>query len=93
MPDFVSKTRVERLLRGILADVSELGSISLEEVRHKIWAYAACRSAIKFGDPLTHFEMEKLLEDASIEYSSTCPHGRPVVYDITLDELLEKYER
>lgn len=73
--------------------MSELGSVSLDEVRHKLWAYTACRSAIKFGDPLSIFEMNALLKDAYSDYSATCPHGRPVVYDIHLEELQKKYER
>ena len=93
IPDFVNTQNIEKIFREILWDISELGSKWLDEVRHKIWAFAACRSAIKFGDPLTIFEMNALLKDASVEYSATCPHGRPVVYDIDLEQLQKKYER
>lgn len=68
-------------------------SRSLDEVKNKIFAYASCRSAIKFGHKLNLFEMHALLCDAVVDYSSTCPHGRPVVYDISLDALKDKYER
>jgi hypothetical protein len=37
--------------------------------------------------------MNKLLCDAVTDYSATCPHGRPVVFDIDLEELKNKYER
>jgi DNA mismatch repair ATPase MutL len=37
--------------------------------------------------------MNKLLNDAILDYSSTCPHGRPVIFAISLDELKNKYER
>jgi DNA mismatch repair ATPase MutL len=37
--------------------------------------------------------MNKLLLDASLDYSATCPHGRPVVFEISLDEMKGKYER
>jgi DNA mismatch repair ATPase MutL len=37
--------------------------------------------------------MNKLLNDASLDYSATCPHGRPVVFEISLDEMKDKYER
>ena len=53
----------------------------------------ACRSAIKFGHKLNLFEMNKLLNDSVTDYSSTCPHGRPVVFEIWLGELKDKYER
>jgi len=37
--------------------------------------------------------MNKLLNDSVTDYSATCPHGRPVVFDINLNELKDKYER
>lgn len=93
VPDFIKRQNIEKVFRDIVADVSDLWSVSLDEIRHKIWAYAACRSAIKFGDPLSLFEMNALLKDAHSDYSATCPHGRPVVYDVSLEELQKKYER
>lgn len=93
IPDFVKKQNIEKIFKEILWDISWVWSKGLDEVRHKIWAYAACRSAVKFGDPLSLFEMNALLKDASMEYSATCPHGRPVVYDINLEDLQKKYER
>ncbi len=68
-------------------------STNLDEIKNKIWAYTACRSAIKFWHKLNLFEMNKLLNDAVMDYSSTCPYGRPVVFDISLIELKDKYER
>lgn len=93
IPDFISGQNIETIFQKILSDISATWSIWLDEIRHKIWAYTACRSAIKFWDSLSIFEINKLLYDAAIDYSATCPHGRPVVYDISLDELLGKYER
>jgi hypothetical protein len=37
--------------------------------------------------------MNKLLNDAIDGYSSTCPHGRPVIFEISLQDLKDKYER
>lgn len=93
IPDFMSGQNIEKSFQKILWDMSGTWSLWLEEIRHKIWAYTACRSAIKFWDKLSIFEMNKLLHDAAIDYSATCPHGRPVVYDISLEDLLGKYER
>jgi len=93
IPDFLWKENIEKIFKNILDDISEIGSKSLDEIRHKIWAYTACRSAVKFWDPLSVFEMQKLVTDASLDYSATCPHGRPVVYNVSLEELQKKYER
>ncbi|MCD5380808.1 DNA mismatch repair endonuclease MutL, partial [Candidatus Gracilibacteria bacterium] len=96
IPDFIKKDRIASIFTGVIQDIGELGnkkSLTLEEVRNKIFAYASCRSAIKFGHKLSLFEMNKLLHDSVIDYSATCPHGRPVVFDIGLQELQDKYER
>jgi len=54
----------------------------------------ACRAAVKAGDDMTATEMlrftEKLLSDDSIKY---CPHGRPVLYELTRYELEKQFGR
>ena len=64
-----------------------------QEVKNKIFAYTACRSAIKFWNKLSLFEINKLLNDAVLDYSATCPHWRPVIFEIDLEDLKGKYER
>ncbi|MCP4523991.1 MAG: DNA mismatch repair endonuclease MutL [Candidatus Gracilibacteria bacterium] len=96
IPDFIKKENISQIIQGILSDIGSHNfskSQTLEEVRNKIFAYASCRSAIKFGHKLNLFEMNKLLNDAVMDYSATCPHGRPVIYEIDLQELQNKYER
>ncbi len=96
IPDFIKKENLNNIFTWILLDIWEHSfnkSKTLDEVKNKIWAYTACRSAIKFGNKLNLFEMNKLLNDSLDWYSSTCPHWRPVVFDVSLDELKNKYER
>jgi len=96
IPDFIKKENISNIIEWVIVDIWELWnkkSLTLEEVRNKIFAYTSCRSAIKFGHSLSLFEMNKLLNDSILDYSATCPHGRPVVYNIDLMELQNKYER
>ncbi|MDP5038966.1 MAG: hypothetical protein NWP80_00795, partial [Candidatus Gracilibacteria bacterium] len=95
VPDFVKKQDLQNLFLGILEDIGAGNNKSntLDEVKNKVFAYTACRSAIKFGNKLNLFEMNKLLNDGFENYSSTCPHGRPVVFEIDLNDLKDKYER
>ncbi len=56
--------------------------------------YLACRNAIKAGDKLTKDEARKLiekLEQTNTQY--TCPHGRPVKIETTLNELYRMFRR
>ena len=96
IPDFIKKEKISSIFEWVIEDIWEIWSrqsLTLDEIKNKIFAYTACRSAIKFGHKLSLFEMNKLLNDAVLDYSSTCPHWRPVVYSIDLMELQGKYER
>ena len=96
IPDFIKKEEIGEIFSGIISDIGQENfwkSQTLEEVRNKIFAFAACRWSIKFGNKLSLFEMNKLLHDTVLDYSATCPHGRPVVYEIKLQDLQNKYER
>ena len=96
IPDFIKKENISNIFMWILEDIwnqNSSRSTTLEEVKNKIFAYTACRSAIKFGHKLNLFEMNKLLNDSITDYSATCPHWRPVIFEINLNELKDKYER
>ena len=96
IPDFIKKEKISEIILWVIEDVSSWNTIkskTIDEVKNKIYAYTACRSAIKFGNKLNLFEMNKLLNESVDTYSSTCPHGRPVIFDISLDDLKDKYER
>jgi len=96
IPDFIKKDNIINIFMSIIDDINNFKSSNnktLQEVRNKIFAYTACRSAIKFWNKLNLFEINKLLNDSIIDYSSTCPHWRPVIYEINLEELKWKYER
>ncbi len=54
----------------------------------------ACKTAIKAGEQLTHFEMKKLVSDLfNSENPYTCPHGRPIIYKMKKEELFAKFYR
>ncbi len=95
IPDFINKQNAKEVFLSIIQDLENWTTKikTLEEIRNKILAYTACRRAIKFGNKLSIFEMNKLLNDAILDYSRTCPHGRPVAFEINLEELKKKYER
>ncbi len=62
---------------------------------HKALAASfACKAAVKAGEKLTHEEMISLIERLfTTEYPYFCPHGRPVIINLTLDELDKRFER
>ncbi|WP_162924342.1 DNA mismatch repair endonuclease MutL [Rubrobacter indicoceani] len=54
----------------------------------------ACKGSKQFGDSLSEAEMSGILSEwRACEFPEVCPHGRPIVRRITLDELLRGFSR
>lgn len=63
-------------------------TVSLENIIEKWIFTAACRNSIKGNDYLSIPDMQALLFNLSrAENPYTCPHGRPVIIEITQEEL------
>ncbi len=57
-------------------------------------AMFACKAAIKAGDILTREEMQELVNRLfSTEHPYYCPHGRPIIVQMSLEELDGRFER
>lgn len=64
------------------------------EKRRASLLQAACKHAVKGGDPLTEDELRSLLDEMiEKKVTPTCPHGRPLVVSITHRELDRKFKR
>ncbi|MBH31453.1 MAG: DNA mismatch repair protein MutL [Candidatus Marinimicrobia bacterium] len=54
----------------------------------------ACKAAVKAGDPLTQEEMQSLIDRLfATKHPYYCPHGRPIMANLSLDELDRRFER
>ena len=54
----------------------------------------ACKTAIKSGEKLTKQEMASLIDQLfATQDPYFCPHGRPIVITLTLDEIDGKFGR
>lgn len=57
-------------------------------------AVAACHSSVRAGDELTPQEVSELMRQFIAHPEvRTCPHGRPVAYTITRDEMMRFFGR
>jgi DNA mismatch repair protein MutL len=95
VPATLERLDAAAFLRDLIDDLGG-GDLSRElaRVRHAIAARAACRAAVKSGDPLTREEMERLVEQLlETEDSLRCPHGRPTVLRLTRDQLDAQFGR
>ncbi len=54
----------------------------------------ACKAAVKAGDQMENDEMVILINRLfSTEHPYYCPHGRPIIIQLSLDELDKRFER
>jgi DNA mismatch repair protein MutL len=80
-------------LREALAGLAEAGEEDAVGRRDRLAASLACRSAVTIRYHLAPEEVRRLLGDwVRTSDRFTCPHGRPVVLQLTEEEL-EKYFR
>jgi DNA mismatch repair protein MutL len=65
-----------------------------EEQRDRLAMKAACLGAIKAGDPLSLDQAQRLLDDLAQVWSpATCPHGRPALVSLSMEELDRRFGR
>ena len=54
----------------------------------------ACKAAVKAGDQMTKEEMAMLVNRLfATEHPYYCPHGRPIIMQLSLEELDKRFER
>jgi DNA mismatch repair protein MutL len=85
-----------RLVHELLGEASRAASAATGSatLRRKIVTSAACQAAIKVNYPLTREGMQALLDGLfATENPTTCPHGRPILFRLTLDEIERAFRR
>ncbi|MBW8016536.1 MAG: DNA mismatch repair endonuclease MutL [Planctomycetes bacterium] len=68
--------------------------LDAELLIHEVLDMAACKAAIKAGQPLSQSEMQQLIKDKeTTERASRCPHGRPTTIRFTMGDLEKQFKR
>jgi DNA mismatch repair protein MutL len=91
LPDIEPKT----VIMDLLGEFSETGHLlNLQEKKEKIFAFLACRGAVKANQTLSEPEVDKLCADLdATPFSSTCPHGRPVYISFGFNDIERMFKR
>ena len=65
-----------------------------QDKTYNMAASYACKAAIKTGDRLDPIEMQNLVDQLFLcESPYACPHGRPTIVNLTIDELDRRFKR
>jgi DNA mismatch repair protein MutL len=95
VPALLTRAAPERLLRDMLGELERAGGRAFSAAIDRALATMACHGAIRAGDPLPIEQAEALLRslDEVGDFAGHCPHGRPVVHAVSLDELERRLGR
>ncbi|MBX4265399.1 DNA mismatch repair endonuclease MutL [Clostridium estertheticum] len=94
VPIILGKPDIKNLFNEILDNLKNMGSGETIQIKYTRIATLACKAAVKANNMLSDLEMSKLINDLRyIDEPFTCPHGRPTIIKITLNELEKKFKR
>ncbi|MCX6744540.1 MAG: DNA mismatch repair endonuclease MutL [Candidatus Parcubacteria bacterium] len=98
VPQELDKLDIKETILGLVNDLEEedfMSAKSVEDKKDLVIKYASCRAAVKFQDKLELEEQIKLLQDvrATMDTINTCPHGRPFIMELTMDQLAKNFKR
>ena len=59
------------------------------EMEQELYAEIACKAAVKDGELLDNISAEELIYNVFQLQNARCPHGRPIWYEISRDDLFQ----
>jgi hypothetical protein len=94
VPQDVRYGMEEGILQELLEQYKEYAATGLTDHRRCIAASYGCRAAIKAGDKLSPPEMQILIDKLfATSNPYICPHGRPILIKLPLEELDQRFGR
>jgi len=98
VPSVLTADDAERLLRALANEDGEIEGALAEDLRRRVLdalaASLACKSAVKMHHPLSPLEMEALVGELfAADQPYACPHGRPIVLQMTDSDLERRFGR
>jgi DNA mismatch repair protein MutL len=94
IPSDVRLGQEDRIIQDLVDEFKE-NDVKLNlDKRDNLAKSFACKHAIRTGDRLTHEEMLNLIDKLfSVNMPYVCPHGRPTIIKIPIEELDKKFAR
>ncbi len=94
VPPDVRTGQEGKIVEDVLALYKEYQQHEPMDVRDNLAKSYSCKSAIKAGDSLNEQEMRSLIDQLfATRMPYVCPHGRPIVLRISIEELDRRFGR
>lgn len=94
VPSNLQKLDLQKVLHGLIDELTKHEHRDTTALRERSLTFLACRSAVKFGDPLAPEEQRALVEKlVTLDLPYTCPHGRPTMITMSAEELKKRFGR
>jgi DNA mismatch repair protein MutL len=98
VPALARESDIQFLMEGLLEELQTLDLVKANgktrRLREKIAISISCRSAIKINTPLSPEKMQWLVDELfRCENPYTCPHGRPIILRLDIEEILRGFKR
>lgn len=95
IPVILGRENAAQLIKDVVDEASELNWVSEKPaVGIKLKQSMACRAAVKANHRITNEEAAELLKKLDqTQNPSTCPHGRPLWWKITHDQIARFFKR
>ena len=94
VPDDIKSGSEEKILREFISEYMNNQTQKQLEEKDNISKSYSCKAAIKAGDKLSEKEMRLLIDQLfATTMPYVCPHGRPIVIKISLEEFDRRFGR
>ena len=95
VPVLLERREAERIVRAFATELGNLDrGAGVDDALRRLAATTACHAAVKANDRLTQEKMLYILKELRrTDYSTVCPHGRPVVLRLSRQQIERSFER
>ncbi|RPI27613.1 MAG: DNA mismatch repair endonuclease MutL [Acidobacteria bacterium] len=100
VPAVAGHCDAQKLLEEILSSFNtrefqgDQAAEGLRRLKEKLAISIACRAAIKINTPLSREKMQWILDTLMLcEEPYTCPHGRPILLRMAIEDILRGFKR
>jgi DNA mismatch repair protein MutL len=95
VPAILGNINLKSVIAQLADDLSEYGKMDVVDDRlDLLMKVTACHAQIRAGDRLSNSEIEHLLKEMDgFDWSGRCPHGRPAVAEINLNDIEKWFNR